>query len=94
MRHIGGGCEYDVTAFFKTEKKEQIMIEIIPKKTEYEPYLEGGCELKSGIVDFRLKFSNNKDKHDFERLSYLITEAIANTVITFENTVRYTRHGF
>jgi hypothetical protein len=58
-------------------------IKIIPKRDGYEPYLEGGCTLNSGIVDFRLFFTGLRNKQDFEKIKYALTEAIANTVNDF-----------
>jgi hypothetical protein len=58
-------------------------VKIIPKREEYEPYLEDGCIQNSGIVDFRLFFRALKGEKEFERVKYALTEAIANTVNDF-----------
>jgi hypothetical protein len=61
-----------------------MLVTIEPKKIKYEPYLEDGCTLKSGIIDFRIFFTNLKNEDEFSRVRYALTEAIANTINDFE----------
>jgi hypothetical protein len=66
----------------------KMRIEIIPKREKYEPYLGvGEYEPNSAAIEFHVIFHALKNKQEFERMKYALTEAVANTVRDFEKAV-------
>jgi len=72
----------------------RINIEIEPKKQQWEPYLDDGCVLNRGIIDFRITLSAVYGEANFKKISYLLTEAIANAVLTFDKAINYVEEQF
>jgi len=68
-----------------------VYIEVKPLKQTYEPYLDDGVVMNRGIIDFRITLSATNGREDFKRVSYLITEAVANTVDMFAKTLNHRR---
>ena len=71
-----------------------MLIKIEPLKQVYAPYLDDGVDMNRGIIDFRITLKAMKGEADFKRVSYLLTEAIANTVDMFDRTINHVRENY
>jgi len=66
-----------------------VYIEIEPIKQQWQPYLENGVDPNRGIIDFRITLGAVNGEANFKKISYLLTEAIANAVLSFDRAFNY-----
>ena len=71
-----------------------VYIEIEPKAKQFRPYLDDGVDDKRGIIDFRITIKPCNGEVDFNGLSYLVTEAIANTVVMVGKSINHSRETY